>query len=324
MIRLLLLSILGLILLSCDAQQMMYKGVSLVGSVKLPSDTSWKEIKILGANSITLMPYSYANGETGEFRFNEDWKWDGESYEGIDSCIKAAKKYGLTPIVKPHLWLNPGGFTGHHQFPSPAIWAKWFNDYKKYIVQFAELSEKHKLPLFCLANEMQSLWQEHPAYFEDLIASCRAVYSGKLVYASNWDEYNRFPYWHLLDYIGVNAYFPLESPSKAPTKWKAYHQTMNSLSDSLNLPVIFTEIGYRSIENPWEKPWESYTEVPFNGESQSLAWNTFFEALQDQDYVAGVFVWKWFPRVKNKGKSLGFSPQYKKAENTIKLWFHKL
>jgi homoserine trans-succinylase len=31
----------------------------------------------------------------------------------------------------------------------------------------------------------------------------------KLTYAANWDDFDKVPFWNELDYIGIDAYFPL-------------------------------------------------------------------------------------------------------------------
>ena len=50
-------------------------------------------------------------------------------------------------------------------------------------------------------------------YFKQLIKDVRAVYAGKLTYAENWDCYADVPFWSDLDYIGMDAYFPIAEGS---------------------------------------------------------------------------------------------------------------
>jgi hypothetical protein len=47
----------------------------------------------------------------------------------------------------------------------------------------------------------------------------RKIYTGKLTYAANWDDFDKVPFWKELDYIGIDAYFPLSDA--ATTKWKS-------------------------------------------------------------------------------------------------------
>jgi hypothetical protein len=54
--------------------------------------------------------------------------------------------------------------------------------------------------------------------FPDLIKKVRAVYSGKLTYAENWDCIDKVLFWDQLDYIGVDAYFPISKKKKQKMK----------------------------------------------------------------------------------------------------------
>lgn len=43
-----------------------------------------------------------------------------------------------------------------------------------------------------------------------LIRQIRRVYHGPLTYAANWSgEYKQIRFWDALDYVGIQAYFPL-------------------------------------------------------------------------------------------------------------------
>ena len=50
-------------------------------------------------------------------------------------------------------------------------------------------------------------------YWIELIQKVRAVYQGQLTYAANYDNYQEVDFWEHLDFIGINAYFPLREPS---------------------------------------------------------------------------------------------------------------
>ena len=67
-----------------------------------------------------------------------------------------------------------------------------------------------------------------------MILKIKEVYKGKLTYAANWDEFKRVPFWKALDYIGVDAYFPL-SDKKTPTVaefekgWKSHKKEIQKI-----------------------------------------------------------------------------------------------
>lgn len=297
------------------------RGLSFVGSRSLPTEDCWTQVQLTGANCVSLMPYAYTKVGTDTLVSSTQWQWSGESLQGVEMSVLQAKNKGLMPIIKPHLWIMGGGYTGTMTFNDSASRHLWNAQFIQYIKSFAVLSEKHQLPYFILATEMQSMWQESPEDFLALIDTCRAAYHGKLIYAANWDEYNQLPHWDELDVIGINAYFPLENAEKARQNWAVLKKEIPAFAKRFNKPVMFTEIGYRSIANPFAEPWVSDTDEPISEDAQAKAWQIFFEEVYKEPWLRGVFVWKWFPHFKEDHKKTGFTPQGKKAELIIARYF---
>ncbi len=316
-----LLSACGLQVTSKEPQKI--KGLSLVGSRALPSDSCWQGILDVGATSITLMPYAYMQEGSDTLITQTNWQWEGESFDGIETCIQQAQERSIIPIIKPHLWIGGGAYTGQLSFEDSIARKHWNLQFIEYISGFAKLSEKYKLPYFIFATEMQSMWEDSPEDFLTLIAACRKVYSGKLIYAANWDEYDMLPYWDKIDVMGINAYFPLENAAKARDKWKRHKVYIPTFAKRFSKPVMFTELGYRSIINPFKEPWVSDTDESPNQEAQAEAWRIFFEEVYHEPWLQGVFVWKWFPHHNSRGSENGFTPQGKQAEQVIAEYFNK-
>ena len=155
--------------------------------------------------------------------------------------------------------------------------------------------------------------------------------AGQLTYAANWDNFTEVRFWDLLDYIGVDAYFPL-SPDKVPSVrslvrlWKEPAQRIEFLHTYYKKPVLFTEFGYRSIDNCAWKHWE-FEHVPHhervNLAAQQNAYRAFFEYYWQRDWFAGVFIWQWYTNHARAGGSADsdFTPQNKPAEDVICRWF---
>jgi hypothetical protein len=161
-----------------------------------------------------------------------------------------------------------------------------------------------------------------------LIDTVRSVYHGKITYAENWDCYNEFPFWSKLDYIGINAYFPLcdeSTPSvESLTKgWKKYCEPMHALSLKAGRPVLFTEFGYRSIDYCAKKPWEAYDDAEKNYQAQQNAYEALFSECWSQPWFAGGFSWKWFDSntAPDVSKETDYTPQGKPAQEVLKKWY---
>ncbi len=86
----------------------------------------------------------------------------------------------------------------------------------------------------------------------------REVYNGQLTYAANWDEYKRIPFWEDLDFIGVDAYFPVseeKTPSieQASLGWQKHKLQLKTMFESkertIYLQNMVTEVQIMQEEN---------------------------------------------------------------------------
>ncbi len=115
-------------------------------------------------------------------------------------------------------------------------------------------------------NRKRALLGDH---WSALIAKVRAVYSGKIGYAANFDQYHEVGFWSELDVMGINAYFSLRDrvlPDETEDLlypmlvdgWSkvlgdvAEFREMQQLTDK---PVIFTEMGYTYRAKSTLRPW---------------------------------------------------------------------
>ena len=131
-----------------------------------------------------------------------------------------------------------------------------------------------------------------------------------------------------LNYVGIDAYFPLKtaSPTLAVlTKlWKPYVESLKIFPEKHHRKILFTEMGYRSINLPTSKPRDySLRYQPFNGQTQSDALEALFVSFENKSWWAGGFIWKWFPNHTNSGDTSDttFSPQNKPAKAFIGRYF---
>ncbi|NRA68127.1 MAG: hypothetical protein HRU19_26830 [Pseudobacteriovorax sp.] len=136
----------------------------------------------------------------------------------------------------------------------------------------------------------------------DIIKAVRKVYKGKLIYSANWDEVEQVPFWQHLDYIGIQAYYPLPlSSKKTPSEVKsAWQKVMATIEKKLPAkPIVFTEVGYDLRPDGNMVPWKSLErgQRPDIVLRRSLIEGTL-QFLQEypRSKVVGAFWWKWMPR----------------------------
>jgi hypothetical protein len=306
------------------------EGVSFVGSPHPCQFSDFDSVVAVGANYVSLMPFAY--GQTAKANLiygSSSWQqWWGESMAGVDSCISMAAKYNIKAMIKPQLWIDRGTFTGIFKLENEKDWIQFEKQYSAWIVSFAELSEKHKLELFCIATELDTWAEMRPDYWRGLIAEIRKVFHGKLVYACNWGHEKTIPFWADLDFIGVDAYYPL-SESQTPTveelltAWKKVSADLSALSALHHKKILFTEWGYQCRDYCTKDPWVETEDMNMNFQAQSNCYEALLENCSKEHWFAGGFIWKWFPHnghepTFNREK---FSPQERPALTILKKYY---
>jgi len=300
-------------------------GVSFVSPSTEIDESEIKNPKtLIAANALSFMPYAFVDENSTDLLFNSEWQWWGEKTEGIEQMIELAQAEDYQIMLKPHVWKNHGTYTGKHSYSTEDKWIAFEKNYERYILHYAKLAENKKLRHFCIGTEWEQFVQQRSDFWFNLINKVRKVYSGKLTYASNWDEYLKVPFWKELDFIGVDAYFPLvetKTPEISALKkaLKPFKVALQQLSDSLDKKVIFTEYGYRSKDFTSHQPWEAGRDGVVNIGAQENAYEAFYATFWQESYIAGGFLWKWFPNHKKVGgnNNNGFTPQNKPVEKII-------
>ncbi len=247
--------------------------------------------------------------------------------------IKRLHAKGLRVQLKPHLWMDEG-WRSNVRMPSQTAWSTWFESYRKNMVHFAMLAQQTGVELFCVGTELKSSLKNQPEQWRSLVREIKSIYRGKLTYAANWDgEYRLIDFWGELDYIGIQAYFPLtkhKNPDLEAIKkgWDRHLSSLATLSKEHRKPILFTEVGYKSEASSTIKPWEwgSAFSVLYHQKSdrtQQLAFEALFEKLWEQEWFRGTYIWQWDTRTSPDStfERMDFSPRYKPAENTIAKWY---
>jgi hypothetical protein len=301
------------------------KGVSMVAPVNRIDQAGMQPIVNLNANSISLMPYAFFSIDNPEVRYNQHGQHWGENSDGVIGSINLAHKINLFVMLKPHLWIGRGLYTGAFILHSEKEWQLWEESYRKYIVHFATIADSLQIELFCIGTELGASIKTRPHFWSSLIDTVKQVYHGKLTYAANWDDYKNFPFWEKLDYIGVDAYFPLASdktPSINSLKkgWEKYSDELQKISMKHNRPILFTEYGYRNVDYTGKEPWKE-NEGNQNNQAQVNALEALYQSFAGKKWFAGGFIWKWYVEERRRRSDIDYSPQNKPAAKAIENWY---
>lgn len=326
-----LLVLIVLLISGCSGQAIpKIKGVSFVASRGEARQDHIAAVKKIHADYAAVMPYGFIRETNSpEILFDTDRQWFGETRKGTRQYIEMLQKNKIQVMLKPQLWIWRGQFTGAMSMQNEEDWNTLEASYERFILSFAELATQMQVPIFCIGTELEKFVEHRPEFWQRLITKIRATYKGSLTYAANWDEYQKFPFWSDLDYIGIDAYFPL-SEEKTPsvealkTAWEPWKAKIVSLSKSQKRRVLFTEFGYRSADYTARKPWlAGRDEGQVNLEGQKNAKIAIFDTFWNEDWFAGGFVWKWFIDHDSAGglSDNRFTPQNKPAEKIIESYY---
>lgn len=322
------LLILCLLQFSCTSQvKEKINGVSFVASREKVGQQHVDEILKVNANHAAVMPFGFIREiNSPDIIFDTERQWYGETKSGAKQYIEMLHKNGVQVMLKPQIWIWRGEFTGTLKMQSEEDWQTLENSYEKFMLAYAGLAQDTKVSILCIGTELEQFVKNRPEFWKKLIVKIKEVYKGKLTYAANWDEYPRTTFWEQLDYIGIDAYFPLSderTPSVEQLKngWQKHKEKMMGFSIEKSKPILFTEYGYRSMDYTAKKPWlVDRNEDKVNLDGQVNAKKAIFEEFWKEDWFAGGYVWKWFINHEKAGggKDNRFTPQNKPAQLVIR------
>ena len=312
-----------------EAGKFVQKGFSYAGwerdCYSLPSsDVSLENLSCLGVEWVALIVTWYQDSKNSTKIYPHP-QWTPAD-EGLIRAIKKAHSLRMKVMLKPHLDCWDGTFRGEIEFLREADWKVWFKSYQDFILHYAKLAQEQKVEQFCLGCELRKTTSRE-ADWKKIIKALRKEFKGSLVYAANWDEYSRVKFWSLLDYAGIDAYFPLDIKEKPTVKelkkfWRIWLRGVEEWQGKVKKRVILTEIGYRSIKGASRAPgdWKVKGEVDL--EEQANCYQAALEIFFNKPWLAGVYWWSWDPRPEQGGKTdTGYTIYKKPAENIIKQWY---
>lgn len=336
-------------------------GVNFTGPDRPPlREDKISEVKNSNANWIALIPEANLYRQNLKLDYDRFRQSYGEKTEAIIKAAVEAKSLGFKVMLKPHVVLaydmsgyrafrrnysrrerrkaredflaqqedltRKASWRGDFAPKNAEDWALWEQQYKAYILKYARLADSLDVEMFCIGTELCCSVKERPQFWIQLIEEIREVYSGKLSYSANWDNYDKITFWDKLDYIGINAYFPLcktQTPKLAELlrKWKPISRQLEELSKKLSKKIVFTEYGYRNIDYSTLAPWEyKRQDENLNELAQANAYEALYRSFWNKEWFAGGFLWRWEHLAPNNDRS-GYSPQGKIALKTVKKWY---
>ena len=257
---------------------------------------------------------------------------DNASRSARDDRLRAdvedAKERKLHAILKPELWIEDGGRPSDVQPSDPDGWARFFESYAAFVLHYAQLAEALKVDGLVLGTGLSAASTEHPQRWTELIAKVRTLYPGKVAYAANQEKAKRIAWWDALDAIGIQLDGPLahKNALNEDAVRAGLRRAVRELEDvakRFEKPIWITEVGYRSVSDPFSAP---HAPLTANGshpivdqQAQALGYKLVFEAAASTASIEALF-WKgWHTEADGDTEApYGLSARGKMAEAVLR------
>ncbi|MFC7063141.1 glycoside hydrolase family 113 [Halobacillus seohaensis] len=255
----------------------------------------FKHLKSLGINSVTItFPF-----------YQKDWQANHVKSDPtitptnseLKHLIQGAHAEDLSVMIRPILdeqsLMSSGYWRGQIQPTDPE---EWFNSYRSLLLQYAVLAQSTNVEFFNIGTELSSLQNRYSDEWVKLIEELRENYDGELIYSFNWDtvkDISTIEFVHLLDHVGIDAYFPLEAPNGASietleNEWAKWTSELNTLQNHKS--IIITEAGMIPVDGAYRQPYAwSIPDGELDGQAQANYYEATFNALQPMS--EGIYWW---------------------------------
>ena len=282
------------------------------------------ELVRLGANTISVTPFGRIwSLQSTHITMDFEAPYE-ENRLAVQRMVAQAHARGLRVLLIPHLWVETEGWRGEIDPGSPEGWRAYRAAYRQFVLAWAKDAARLGIDAFSIGVECVSWSGRFGRYWTRLIAEIREIFPGPLTYSANWDEVEHVLFWDQLDWIGVNAFYPL-----AHTKGASYPDyatgaeravaSLGEQAETLGMPVVMLEIGYTSRADAAVEPWlwpDHMKDVAVDEWEQARALSALIGAAVTKPWLLGVLVWRYYANLDDVSQEAiwGFSPHGKLAE----------
>jgi hypothetical protein len=251
----------------------------------------------------------------------------------VRGAIEELHALGLQVMLKPHVDVRDGTWRGEI---APADPGAWFAAYAVMMEHYAVLAREMDVEMLCIGTEFVTMTDSrYLAAWTDVIDRVRLLYPGLLTYAANGaspaDEFTSVSFWSQVDLLGLDVYTPLTNRTN-PTRqelvdgWRRNRQGHDMVAAFRNFqsahgkPLIFTEVGYRSLDGTNRAPWDWQANAAADPAEQADCYEALYQVWSGETaWMQGLFWWAWRVEAPGPGDT-GYSPWGKPAEDVLRSW----
>jgi hypothetical protein len=248
-----------------------------------PTSRFFAELREYGIDSVAAIPYGWIRLAEGQVRVGREGD-EADLYVGLTGIAHAQN---MRVLLKPQLWVIPGGYPGAIRIEDPVKRQQFLASYRTFILHWARIATLAHADLFAVGTELEH-FSADASFWRELIREIRTVYPGPLVYAANQGkDFEQITWWDALDYIGLNEYYPLP-----PTlDFTAILTRLEQTHQRYQRPVLLTEAGFASVAGAEREPWAE-PDRPVDLAHQARCYEALLNALWAKPWFHGVYWWK--------------------------------
>lgn len=298
------------------------------------AETSFDRLVATGANAVEVVVTGIEANvgslsiDRGSSRTNTD--------ADLTRVIALAHSKGMKVLLKPQLDFSDDPSHGRVHiggaFASEAQWQAWFQAYGEWISHYAQLAQQNSVEIFSIGTELIGTTHRE-AEWRKLVTELRQKYAGHLTYASlpEGGELTKVAWWDAVDYIGTDVYYPLTAKND-PTvdeikrAWvdRGWVAELENVTRRFAKPMLFTEIGYRSINGVNKAPGVFRTDGTVDLQEQADLYQAAFEVFWGKPWLAGMYWWQWSPFPNAGGPTdIDYYIQGKPAAQVLKSYYSR-
>lgn len=281
-----------------------------------------EEIRGTGATHVTIAWVHWQQTiRSSEIERVPGWS---ATQEQILGALKAAKRLGFHVTAFPIVRIvhsRPNEWRGRID---PKNEERWWESYTAYILRAADLAKRARADRLSIGSELLSREADRGRW-KALIDRLRmATPELELMYSANWDHFEPVSFWDLVDVVGLTAYWELTRDMDASTDdlvlaWESIKPEVLDFARRLDRRIVFTEVGYPSLDGGAAWPWNETRKAPVDQEEQRRAYEAFVRVWSSTPALQGVYFWNWFGF--GGPKDTNYTPRKKPAAEVIRDWY---
>lgn len=220
--------------------------------------------------------------------------------------------------------LPPPMWRGQIEPSSPSA---WFASYDSMMMDYARMAQQESVDSLEIGSELTSM-EPQVAAWRGLIGQVRQVYSGQVTYAFNWGSSFHTDFWPQLDFVSIDAYFPLDrTPAQATVPqiaadWQRWLDLVKKTDQPYGKPIVFTEVGVVPKVGAQQKPWNRMAGTQLSLDVQRAYYEATCNAASS--VVSGLYWWFVGPSPAANLMPDDYSPLGRPAEGTLRSCYARI